>query len=63
MGAYELAARVGVDFILVGAPEREAHPGVEDRYASIGERLVEVFRNPAMTIYAVQRPGGHTRLH
>jgi hypothetical protein len=63
LGAYELAARVGVDFIVVGDPERQAHPGVEERYATIPERFLQVFHNPAMSIYAVERPGGHIRLH
>jgi hypothetical protein len=63
LGAYELAARVGIDFVVLGEPERRAHEGVEARYARIPERFLPVFSNEALTVYAVERPGGHIRLH
>jgi hypothetical protein len=33
-----------VNYILVGPPEREAHPGVEDRFRGIGDRLAAGFQ-------------------
>ena len=52
--AYALAERVGLDYLVVGAPERAAHPGVEARWATIPELLPRVFHNSAMSIYAVR---------
>ena len=31
--AHEMAARVGIDYIVVGEPERRAHPGIDARFA------------------------------
>lgn len=59
-GAFELAARVGIDYIVVGPPERRDHPGVEVRYASASHLLPMVFHNDALSIYEVLRPG-HVR--
>ncbi|HEX6162449.1 MAG TPA: hypothetical protein VFZ31_03725 [Vicinamibacterales bacterium] len=51
--AYERAVRAGVDFILVGPPERDAHPGVEDRFNSIPSQLRLAFRNGTIAIYEI----------
>ena len=52
--AHALADRVGLDYLVVGDPERRAHPGVEARWASEPELLPLVFHNQAMSIYAVR---------
>lgn len=52
--AHALAARVGIDYIVVGPPERKRHPGIEARFASAGDVLPQVFHNEALSIYAVQ---------
>ncbi|MEZ5294014.1 MAG: hypothetical protein R2745_23225 [Vicinamibacterales bacterium] len=59
-GAFALAERVGIDYLVVGPPERRDHPGVEDRYAQMGAVLPLVFKNDALAIYEVKRPG-HVR--
>lgn len=53
--AYEIAARSGVDYIVVGGPERQAHPGVEERLSHAGPLLPLVFHNDALSIYHVER--------
>jgi hypothetical protein len=52
--AYERAARAHVNYIIVGPQERDAHPGVEDRFASIPTQLPLVFRNGTISIYEVR---------
>lgn len=56
-GAYELASRVGIDYIVVGPPERHDHPGVEARYARADHLMPQVFHNDALSVYEVLRPG------
>lgn len=53
--AYEMAARAGINYIVVGEPERRAHPGVEARFASVPGLLPQVFHNDALSVYAVRR--------
>ena len=52
--AYERAARARVNYILVGPPERNAHPGVEERFQALPERLPLVFKNGTISIYEVR---------
>ena len=52
--AHEMAARVGIDYIVVGEPERRAHPGVDVRFHQVPDLLPEVFHNQALTVYAVR---------
>lgn len=56
--AYQLANRYGIDYLVVGAPERRANPGVEQRWDAQPLRFVPVFHNDALSIYAVQHPLG-----
>lgn len=51
--AYDRARRSGVQFVLVGPPERAAHPGVEARLDTIPDLLPIAFRNGTITIYRV----------
>ena len=52
--AYERARRAGINYIIVGPPERDAHPGVEERFASIQNQLPLVFKNGTISIYEVK---------
>lgn len=52
--AYERAVRAHVNYILVGPQERDAHPGVEDRFNGLAERLPLVFKNGTISIYEVR---------
>jgi hypothetical protein len=51
---YAMADRVGIDYIVVGDPERRAHPGVEARFSSEPALLPQVFHNDALSIYEVK---------
>ena len=51
---YERAVRARVNYILVGPQERGAHPGVEDRFDGIADRLPLVFKNGTISIYEVR---------
>lgn len=55
LSAYERALRAGINYVLVGPPEREAHPGVEQRFDSIGSLMPLAFRNGTISIYEVAR--------
>jgi len=59
-GAFTLAATSGIDYIVVGRPERRDHPAVEARYAGAADVLPRVFHNDDLSIYEVLRPG-HVR--
>ena len=52
--AYERAVRAGVNYVIVGPQERDAHPGVEDRFNGIADRLPLVFKNGTISIYEVK---------
>ena len=51
--ACALADRVGIDYVVVGEPERKAHPGVDTRWRARPDRLALAFQNPALSIYKV----------
>jgi hypothetical protein len=53
--AYERAVRAGVNYIIVGPPERSVHDGVEARFDSVPEILPLAFRNGTIAIYEVRR--------
>ncbi len=52
--AYERAARLGIDYLVVGGPERHAYPGFEDMLRSNPARFHEVFRRPGVSVFLVQ---------
>jgi hypothetical protein len=54
--AVTLAARYGIDYLVVGDPERAAHPGVEARWQRASGHLPLVFHNDALSVYEVLRP-------
>ena len=51
--AYERAVRAGINYIIVGPPERRIHDGVEARFASVPDLMPLVFKNGSIAIYAV----------
>lgn len=53
LAALDLAVRGRVDYIVVGPPEREAHPGVEVRFDSVPNLLPLVLRNASISVYEV----------
>lgn len=53
LSAYEHAVRAGINYVIVGPPERSAHDGVEQRFASIPQLMPQVFRNNTISIYQV----------
>ncbi|MBL8135151.1 MAG: hypothetical protein JNL48_00895 [Acidobacteria bacterium] len=55
--AHELAERFGIDYLVVGPPERAAHPGVEARWNAAADELPVVFHNAALSIYRVRHAG------
>ena len=55
LSAYERAVKAGVDYVLVGPPERGAHPGVEERFDSIANLMPVAFKNGSISIYEVRR--------
>jgi hypothetical protein len=52
--AYERAVRAHVDYIIVGPLERDAHPGVEERFNGIADILPLAFKNGTISIYEVR---------
>lgn len=52
--AYERASRAGIDYVIVGPPERALHPGVEARFDSVAHLMPLVFRNGTIAIYQVR---------
>jgi hypothetical protein len=54
--AFERASKAGIDYLIVGPPERAVHPGVEERFDSVKDLMPLVFRNGTISIYQVRRP-------
>lgn len=52
--AYELAERFKIDYLVVGPPERRAHPGLEQRWTGAPTLLAPAFHNDTLTIYEVR---------
>jgi hypothetical protein len=55
--AYKRASELGIDYLLVGRPERLSFPGFEDMARSRPGRFREVFHNTEVTIFFLE--GGH----
>ena len=56
--AHAIANRAGIDYLVVGEPERRAHNAVETRWAAYPELLPRVFHNSALSVYAVAHRAG-----
>jgi hypothetical protein len=55
--AYERAAHLGIDYLLVGRPERRSYPDFEAVVRSKPSQFREVFHNSEVTIFMLE--GGH----
>jgi hypothetical protein len=53
--AYDLAAGVCVDYLVIGPPERAAYPQLQPLLDASPHLFVPVFRNSATVVYAVSR--------
>jgi hypothetical protein len=53
LAAYERAVRAHVNYVLIGPPERRAHPGVEERFNSIPNQIALAWKNATISIYEV----------
>ena len=47
--------RAGIDYVLVGIPERDTHPGVEERFNSIPNQMPLAFKNGTISIYEIHK--------
>jgi hypothetical protein len=54
LAAYERAVRAHVNYVLIGPPERRAHPGVEERFNSIPNQIPLAWKNGTISIYEIQ---------
>jgi uncharacterized membrane protein len=52
--AHALAARNGIQYLFLGAPERTRHPEAQRRFDASPEFFEPVFRNTEVTIYRVK---------
>jgi hypothetical protein len=52
--AYERAVRARINYIIVGPHERAAHPGVEERFLAVADRMPLAFKNGTVSIYQVR---------
>jgi hypothetical protein len=55
--AYQRAAQLGIDYLIVGTPERQAYPAFEEMLASSPVHFRPVFKRLDVSLYAVE--GGH----
>ena len=54
LAAYERAVRSGINYVLIGPPERHAHEGVEQRLDGLPDLMPLLFRNGTISIYGVR---------
>ena len=52
--ARAMAERFGIDYLVVGPPERAIHENIEARWATAPDALTLAFKNSALSIYQVQ---------
>jgi hypothetical protein len=52
---------LGIDYLFVGQPEREANPQLTDRLGQRPDLFQPVFHNNTISIYFVERPAGQPR--
>jgi hypothetical protein len=56
--AFEIARRAKVDYLIVGPPEREAHPGCGERFDSAPEDFKRIFTTGTVLVFERQRQLG-----
>lgn len=54
VSAHAMATRNGIQYLFVGAPERQHHPAVNERFEAATDWFELVFRNGAASIYRVR---------
>lgn len=54
LAAYERAKRAGVNYVLIGPPERAAHPGVDQRFDALPNQITLAFKNGTISIYEIR---------
>lgn len=52
--AHDIARRNEIDYLVIGAPERAAHPAAQARFDAASAYFLPVFRNREATIYMVR---------
>jgi len=52
--AHDLARRAGINYLVLGTPERQAHPTAEARFNAAPEFFEPVFHNGEATLYRVR---------
>jgi hypothetical protein len=53
--ASRIATEIGIEYLVIGPPERDRHPGLETRLDARPDLWPLAFRNGSMRIYAVAR--------
>jgi hypothetical protein len=53
--AYTIAVRNGIDYLVVGKPEREANPGCDDRFSSAPRLFTREYHGKQVSLYKVNR--------
>ena len=59
--AHKRAVELGIDYLFIGQPEREANPQLMERLGQRPDLFQPVFHNNTISIYFVERPAGQTR--
>jgi hypothetical protein len=59
--AHQRASGLGIDYLFVGQPERQANPHFEDVLRQRPDLFQPVFSNNTISIYFVERPSGDQR--
>ncbi len=59
--AHATAVHHGIDYILVGPPERTSNPGCEARFKAAPELFTLMFRNSRVSLFRVNRAASETR--
>ena len=59
--AHKRAVDIGIDYLFIGQPEREANPQLVDRLGQRPDLFQPVFHNNTISIYFVERPAGEQR--
>jgi hypothetical protein len=59
--AHKRAVEMGIDYLFIGQPEREANPQLVHRLGQRPDLFQPVFHNNTISIYFVERPAGEQR--
>jgi hypothetical protein len=59
--AHQRATTLGIDYLWIGQPERQANPHLDDVLKTRPDLFQPVFHNDTIAIYFVERPAGEQR--